>query len=84
MSGTFGGLTTALSALYAQRRAIEVTGHNVANANTEGYSRQRVDLQAKAGPVAPALFARWTGAGEGVSVAGISRVRDEFLEQRAT
>lgn len=38
---TFSGLNTALSALYAQRRALDITGQNVANVNTEGYSRQR-------------------------------------------
>ncbi len=32
----FSGLRVALSSLYAQRRGLEITGHNVANANTEG------------------------------------------------
>jgi len=49
MTSSFSGLNTALSALYAQRRGLDVTGHNVANANTEGYSRQRVDLKAVGG-----------------------------------
>ena len=40
----FAGLRVALSSLYAQRRGLELAGHNVANANTEGYSRQRVDM----------------------------------------
>jgi flagellar hook-associated protein 1 FlgK len=80
MTGSFGGPSTALSALYAQRRAIEVAGHNVANANTDGYRRQRVDPQAKAGPVTPAMFARGTGGGDGVTVAGVTRIRDESLQ----
>ena len=40
----FGGINIALSALYAQRQAMDTTGHNIANANTEGYTRQRVSL----------------------------------------
>lgn len=44
MGSSFGGINTALTSLYAQRRALDVTGQNIANANTEGYSRQRVDM----------------------------------------
>src|SRR5436305_1050652 len=43
---SFMGLETALRGLLAQQRAIDVTGHNVANANTEGYSRQQAVLGA--------------------------------------
>lgn len=39
----FNGLRIALSSLYAQRKALQVTGQNIANVNTDGYSRQRVD-----------------------------------------
>ena len=80
---SMGSLTTALSALYAQRRGLDVTGHNIANANTDGYTRQRVELSANAGPVAPAFYSRWTGVGQGVNVDGIARLRDAFLELRA-
>ena len=52
MSG-ISGLYTALSSLFAQQQALEVTGHNVSNANTEGYTRQRVDIAADSGPVSP-------------------------------
>jgi flagellar hook-associated protein FlgK len=79
----FFGLRVALSSLYAQRRGLEVTGHNVANVNTEGYSRQRVGLQAAGASTVPALHARWEGAGAGVDVTGVDRLRDQFLESRA-
>lgn len=79
----FSGLRIALSSLYAQRRGLEITGHNVANANTEGYSRQRVDLQALTGPTTGAFFATWQGSGQGVKVAQFVRFRDSFLEIRA-
>src|SRR4051812_22506874 len=77
------GLQIALSALYAQRRALEVTGQNVSNANSDGYSRQRVELQAVGGPAVPAIFSTYSGTGSGVSVADITRFRDQFLEIRA-
>jgi flagellar hook-associated protein 1 FlgK len=80
---TFSGLNVGLSSLYAQRRGLELTGHNVANANTEGYSRQRVSLEADAGPLTPALHSVWHGSGNGVAVADVQRIRDVFLESRA-
>jgi flagellar hook-associated protein 1 len=80
---SMGALTTALSALYAQRRGLDVTGHNIANANTDGYTRQRVELSGNAGPVSPAIYSRWNGVGQGVSVDGVSRLRDAFLELRS-
>lgn len=78
----FGALRIALSSLYAQRRALEVTGQNVANVNTDGYSRQRVDMVADAGPLTPAIHAVWTGGGAGVKSSTVTRLRDEFLELR--
>ena len=44
MSSTFSGLSTALNALMSQRAALTVTGQNIANANTVGYTRQRAEL----------------------------------------
>lgn len=45
MSGIFNTLNTANKGLMAQQTALHTTGHNISNANTEGYSRQRVDLK---------------------------------------
>ncbi len=42
---TLQGLQTALSGLLAEQQAMDVAGHNIANANTEGYSRQRAVLE---------------------------------------
>jgi len=78
----FGGLNTALSGLYASRTGLDVAGQNIANANTEGYSRQRVDLKANGGPPVPALFSTSDGIGAGVSVSDVVRLRDAFLENR--
>jgi flagellar hook-associated protein 1 FlgK len=80
---TFSGLNTGLTSLYAQRRGLELTGHNIANANTEGYSRQRLRLEADGGPLTPAIHSRWNGAGNGVTTASVERLRDVFLESRS-
>ena len=79
---TFGSLNAATTALWAQRRALDVTGQNIANVNTEGYSRQRVDLQAMGGSVVPAFFSTSNGIGGGVSADDVTRIRDAFLEGR--
>ncbi len=79
---TFSGLNAATTALWAQRRALDVTGQNIANVNTEGYSRQRAELQAIGGSPVPAFFSTSSGIGAGVSSDSVSRIRDAFLEGR--
>src|SRR5689334_4755565 len=82
MGSSFGSINTALNSLYAQRRGLDVTGQNIANANTEGYTRQRVDMQSQVGSVTPALWAQTDGLGTGVAVSDVQRLRDEYLENR--
>lgn len=83
MSSTFGGLNTATTALWAQRRGLDVTGQNIANVNTDGYSRQRVDLQSVGGSTVPAFHSVSPGVGGGVRADDVIRIRDAFLEGRA-
>ena len=67
------------SALLAFQRALATTSHNVANVNTEGYSRQRVDL----GSNTP--FGTGAGfAGTGVHINSIERLADSFAFQQST
>lgn len=80
MASTFAGLGTALSSLIAQRQALTVAGQNVANANTPGYTRQRVDFAAIPGSQVPSMFATSDGSGMGTRVTGISRLSDPFLD----
>lgn len=75
-------LQSALSGLLAQRQRLDVIGHNVANAATEGYSRQRADLVSGGNGPIPALFSDGLLTGDGVDVAGLTRYRDQFLETR--
>ena len=46
MSSTFHGIETARRSLFTQQTALNTTGHNIANANTEGFSRQKVSMAA--------------------------------------
>jgi flagellar hook-associated protein 1 FlgK len=76
-------LNAANSALMAQQRALDITGQNVANVNTDGYSRQRVDLQSIGASTVPALFSTSSDVGGGVSGNSVTRIRDAFMENRA-
>ena len=67
--------TRALTASYA---ALQATGHNIANANVDGYSRQSVVLQTAQGQYSGAGF-----VGKGVDVASVTRAHDEFLTREA-
>lgn len=84
MRTTFSGLEIGLRALQAHRKALEVTGHNIANASTDGYSRQEVSLRpAPAYPVPGLVRTAEAGqVGTGVMVEEIRRVRDSFLDYR--
>jgi flagellar hook-associated protein 1 FlgK len=73
---TFLGVETALRGLLASQRALDVTGHNIANANTEGYSRQQVQLET----TSPYLDAGKGLVGTGVDVTSYTRQRDQFID----
>ena len=62
--------------LLAQQRALDVSGHNIANANTAGYTRQRADL----GRHAPLDMGPQGLLGTGVDVVGFRRIRDDFID----
>lgn len=70
-------LSTSLSALNAFQRAIDLTGHNIANANTPGYSRQVAQFETRVGQGQTNAF-----IGSGVEVAEIRRIYDESLGEQ--
>ncbi len=80
MSSPFSGLNIASSALRAFQRQLDVTGHNIANQNTEGYSRQTVDL--KTADPTTEYSGRMITLGQGVDIRSVNRIRDSFLDQR--
>jgi flagellar hook-associated protein 1 FlgK len=79
---SFYGLQTSLRGLLAQQRLLDTTGHNIANASTQGYSRQEAVLQASPALLVPSGTATGAGAhlGSGVDVSSYRRVRDGFID----
>lgn len=82
---TFSGLNTAYRGLTAARAGLDVVGQNIANASTDGYTRQRVTTSS-IDAVQPGLFSTGTAIGQGVSIDGYARLGDASLDQnvRAT
>ena len=79
MPGLNAGINIGLSGLQASQSALDVIGHNIANINTPGYSRQEVSLETnKAVPSGGLQY------GTGVNVSGILGVRDKFLDMQIT
>jgi len=72
-----GLLSIAKSGLDSSKKAIQTTGHNIANANTDGYSRQRVD-QTTGTPIRNSGLIMGTGS----RVRGVNRVEENTLEKR--
>lgn len=77
MPGLMQILEVARRSLMANRTGLNVTSHNISNAGTTGYSRQRVDFEASAPIHEPFGY-----LGTGVIVKGITRLRDKFLDQQ--
>ncbi|WP_249871319.1 flagellar hook-associated protein FlgK [Oceanobacillus saliphilus] len=81
---TFHGLEMARQALSTQQSALYTTGHNIANANTEGYTRQRVNFETSSPfpqvsrnrPQIPGQM------GTGVEAGSVQRIRNQFLDNQ--
>lgn len=74
-------LRTGLSGLIASQRALATTSHNIANANTPGYTRQRTEITSNL-PFFAGGPGRSMYVGTGVHVQSITRVYDDFLTQQ--
>lgn len=79
---SFSGLRLAESALSAARAGMTVTGQNIANQTTTGYTRQRVDQAPLSGVGQTGLWKSGLGIGGGVSVTGVARLGDAVLDAR--
>ncbi len=78
MSGIFNTLNTANKGLMAQQTALHTTGHNISNANTKGYSRQRVDMKAD-------LSYNYPGVGQlgtGVKMEAVVRIVNDYVSKQ--
>ena len=83
MRSSFGGLSIGLSGAWAQQKALDVTGHNISNVNTPGYSRQGIS-HASATPsrYGQAGNGSMMTVGTGVEIQDIRQYRDYFLDQK--
>ena len=83
---TFGGIEIGKRSIMAHTQLINTASHNISNADTEGYSRQRVTLGTFDPLYRPDLTRAETPGqiGQGVNVEAINRIRDEQLDQRIT
>lgn len=77
---TFDALNTAYRGLTAAQQGMNVAGQNIANAATEGYTRQRVEQSSLAAPARGLFSGGLLQAGQGVSVNAISRLGSSFLD----
>lgn len=79
MSSTFFGFNIARSGIFASQRALNITSHNISNANTEGYSRQRLEVKQST----PMLLPSGQGMlGTGVETENVIQIRNEFLDYK--
>lgn len=76
MGSLFSTLNIARSGLAAAQTQLDVTGHNIANVNKPGFSRQRAELITRVPVSRP-----WGQMGTGVAVADINRIRDQFVDE---
>lgn len=80
MSGLFSSFNVVKRALGASQYALNTTSHNIANANTEGYTRQRVTMVASA-----PMDGNISGPGQigtGVDIREVTRIRNSFLDDQ--
>ncbi len=81
---TFSGFETAKRGLTTAQKGLDITGHNLTNWDSVGYTRQRITQTA----VAPDSYrnryssSRVGPAGQGVDITGVARIRDVFLDKR--
>ena len=79
---TFSGFNTALSALQANQKRLDITGQNLSNMNTAGYTRQQLEASSLnyTNPVSHYSNGNETAVGFGVSMERVSQIRDPYLD----
>ncbi len=84
MRPTFLGFEAARKSIAASQLALDITGQNISNVNTKGYTRQRVDLFSVSNSSEGSRLAlgNWGLAGQGVHTGGVDQIRDQFLDKK--
>ena len=77
MAGLFRSLNIGSQSLYASRQGIDTTAHNISNAHTEGFSRQRAQLRQRDPVDNNGIL-----IGEGAYIGTIERAHDKFIEKQ--
>ena len=81
MSSTFGCFSTARLGIYAAQKGLDVTGNNITNINTPGYTRQRLDQVSLVTTASDKYYSQYnTRVGQGVLTTGVSQLRDPGLD----
>ena len=79
--GTFGSFGTVRLGIYAAQKGLDVTGNNITNINTEGYTRQRLNQVSLIPGASDRYFSSYkTRIGQGAVVAGVDQLRDPGLD----
>lgn len=82
MRPTFLGFETARKSVMASQKALDITGNNISNVNTEGYTRQRLDLFSVVTPSTGNSADSVALAGQGVIAPGVNQIRDPYLDSK--
>lgn len=81
LRATFAGFSVARGALTASQKALDVTGQNISNVYTEGYTRQRLDQVSMSMGYGNYSYSNYNAqVGNGVLITGISQIRDPYLD----
>lgn len=80
--GTFGMFTTVRLGIYTSQQGLNLTGNNIANINTVGYTRQTLDIKSMNASGVDRYMDSNTRIGSGAYVTGISQMRDPYLDIR--
>jgi len=82
MRPTFLGFEAAKTAIFTNQKALDIVGNNLANVNTAGYTRQRVERSSIAPIYSSKVASNRVGmTGQGVKALGVSQLRDSFLDK---
>ncbi len=83
MASSFMGLYVQREALLISQKALDITGHNISNINTPGYTRQRIDICSVANVKGSLGYnTSITLAGKGSDAVGVAQIRDRLLDTK--
>lgn len=80
--GTFGMFTTVRLGVYTSQQGLSLTGNNIANLNTEGYTRQTLDIKSMTSGATDRYTSSTVRTGSGAYAYGVSQMRDPYLDIR--